>query len=125
MLDRVLLACGGTGVDLSKLFVEVLDGSDRVYGSATVDYGSLTSVTLDSGFGSGPSNFLDTARVTLSDGKVHSVTATSETGTTKSAELRFTAGGVSVGLAFSGYCMPSGMPIPGMEYKWETRVGKL
>lgn len=125
MLDRVLLACGGTGVDLSKLFVEVLNGSGRVYGSATVDYGSLTSVTLDSGFGSAVPHTLRTARVTLSDGKVYNAEPVTGVNSTYKAELRFTAGGKTVGLLFYNVNTYNGPQIPGMEYSWSTSVSKL
>lgn len=125
MLDRALLACGGKGVDLSKLFVEVLDGDGQVYGSATVDHGSLTSVTLDSGFGSFPPHTLHTARVTLSDGKVYSAVSGTQGNSQYTAEIRFTAAGESVGLLFSNSNTYMGSQIPGMEYSWNTSVSKL
>ena len=126
MLDRLLAACGGgKGVDLSKLFVEVLDRDGRVYGSATVDYGTLTSVTLDNGFGSFPPHTLVSARVTLSDGKVHSASSSSQGNSKYTAEIRFTAAGQSVGLLFSNINTYMGGQIPGMEYSWSTSVSKL
>lgn len=125
MLDRLLTACGGgKGVDLSKMLVEALDRNGAVYGSATVDYWSLTSVTLDSGFGSSVPHTLSTARVTLSDGKVYSAQS-SGSGSIYTAEIRFTAAGQAVALRFNNPNTYMGGQIPGMEYSWSTSVSKL
>ena len=126
MLNRLLLACGKASVDLTNVLVEVFDSKGVLYASRSIDYTTLTSVTLDASMGSSLSDThsLGRLRVTLSDGAVGEAEATSSGNSRYSAEVRMNANGETIGLkAQSVYTyMPQ---IPGMEYQTTTTLTKL
>lgn len=129
MLDRVLLAAGSLS-PVGDIYVEAYGTNSENMGGKLLNYEEWEgAVTLGSGFCSSAVPVMDFVRIWQGDKNASDTVLgyghATGTGSTREAEIRFTVNGRTVGVLFSYFYVYNGPQIPGMEYKWETRVSKL